>query len=79
MIWWLIYTTGYLFTFKRVFAFIWKDSEPFENDTVDLAFFIFASVCFTLLWPIIWAGLGINKYVLMPLLAELERRKSANL
>lgn len=78
MIWLLIYAVGYLFTFKKVFAFLWKDINPLGPDSLDLAFIIFASFCFTLLWPVVWAGLAVNEYALKPLLAELERKKNAS-
>jgi hypothetical protein len=77
MIYLLIYLAGYLYTLKPVFTFLYKDFADFEIDSLDLVFMSIASIVFTLFWPLIWAGIAINKHILKPIVIELEKKNDA--
>lgn len=79
MIYLFIYAVGYFYTLKPVFVFLYNDFRDFEIDSLDLVFISFAAMVFTLFWPLFWIGKAIDKHILRPIIAELERRKNGDL
>ena len=74
----IAYALGYAFTFKKVFIFMYEyEREMGELDTFELAMIMSMSAIITLLWPLVWIGVIVNRHILQPLTYELERRRNA--
>ena len=53
------------------------EREMGELDTFELAMIMSMSAIITLLWPLVWIGVIVNRHILQPLTHELERRRNA--